>query len=55
MAVNTAGVAASDIPDTVRVDDGVCEAGEISIHYDPMIAKLVTHGANRERVFFPPA
>jgi len=32
----------------VRVDDGVCEGGEISIHYDPMIAKLVTHGSDRD-------
>jgi propionyl-CoA carboxylase alpha chain len=33
--------------DTVRVDSGVGEGGEISIHYDPMIAKLVTKGATR--------
>ena len=32
----------------VRVDDGVVEGGEVSIHYDPMIAKLVTHGSDRE-------
>ena len=32
---------------TVRNDTGVYEGGEISIHYDPMIAKLVTHGATR--------
>ena len=31
----------------VRVDTGVCEGGEISIHYDPMIAKLVTRGDTR--------
>ena len=28
---------------TVRNDTGVFEGGEISIYYDPMIAKLVTH------------
>ena len=28
---------------TVRNDTGVTEGGEISIYYDPMIAKLVTH------------
>jgi propionyl-CoA carboxylase alpha chain len=33
---------------TVRNDTGVTEGGEISIHYDPMIAKLVTHGATRD-------
>ncbi len=32
---------------TVRNDTGVTEGGEISIHYDPMIAKLVTHGPTR--------
>ncbi|MFL1876615.1 acetyl-CoA carboxylase biotin carboxylase subunit [Hansschlegelia beijingensis] len=32
---------------TVRNDTGVTEGGEISLHYDPMIAKLVTHGPNR--------
>ena len=32
---------------TVRVDDGVVEGSDISIFYDPMIAKLVTHGPDR--------
>ncbi len=32
----------------VRNDTGVEEGGEISIFYDPMIAKLVTHAATRE-------
>jgi propionyl-CoA carboxylase alpha chain len=32
----------------VRVDEGVFEGGEISIYYDPLICKLVTHGATRE-------
>src|SRR4051812_332190 len=32
---------------TVRNDTGVEEGGEISIFYDPMIAKLVTHGPSR--------
>ncbi len=32
----------------VRVDTGVYEGGEISIYYDPMIAKLITYGADRE-------
>jgi propionyl-CoA carboxylase alpha chain len=32
----------------VRVDDGVVEGGEVSMFYDPMIAKLVTHGATRD-------
>jgi propionyl-CoA carboxylase alpha chain len=32
---------------TIRVDSGVEEGGEISMFYDPMIAKLVTHGPDR--------
>jgi propionyl-CoA carboxylase alpha chain len=32
----------------VRVDTGVFEGGEVSMYYDPMIAKLITHGADRE-------
>jgi propionyl-CoA carboxylase alpha chain len=32
----------------VRVDDGVFEGGEVSIFYDPMIAKLVTWAPTRE-------
>ncbi|MBX3502978.1 MAG: acetyl/propionyl/methylcrotonyl-CoA carboxylase subunit alpha [Alphaproteobacteria bacterium] len=32
----------------VRVDTGVYEGGEISMFYDPMIAKLVTYGATRD-------
>ena len=37
-----------DEDDHVRVDTGVAEGGEISIFYDPMIAKLITSGATRE-------
>jgi propionyl-CoA carboxylase alpha chain len=32
---------------TIRNDTGVTEGGEISLHYDPMIAKLVTHAPDR--------
>ena len=32
----------------VRVDDGFEEGMEIPVYYDPMIAKLITYGANRE-------
>ncbi len=34
--------------DHVRVDTGVYEGGEVSMYYDPMIAKLITWGSNRE-------
>ena len=32
----------------VRVDTGVYEGGEISMHYDSMIAKLICHGKDRQ-------
>jgi propionyl-CoA carboxylase alpha chain len=32
---------------TIRNDTGVIEGGEISLYYDPMIAKLVTHAGTR--------
>jgi propionyl-CoA carboxylase alpha chain len=35
--------------DGVRIDTGVIEGSEISMFYDPMIAKLVTFGANRSQ------
>jgi propionyl-CoA carboxylase alpha chain len=40
-----------DVPppqsDRVRVDTGVVEGGEVSMYYDPMVAKLITHGGDR--------
>ena len=33
----------------VRVDSGVYEGGEVSMHYDPMISKLITYGENRDQ------
>ena len=38
-----------DDAQSVRVDTGICEGGEVSLHYDPMIAKLVTHGPDRKQ------
>ncbi len=32
----------------IRVDDGFEEGMDIPIYYDPMIAKLITHGENRQ-------
>ncbi|MBX3026255.1 ATP-grasp domain-containing protein [bacterium] len=32
----------------VRVDSGICAGGEVTIHYDPMLAKLSTWAADRE-------
>ena len=35
-------------PDHVRVDTAIEEGSEISIHYDPLIAKIISHGEDRE-------
>jgi propionyl-CoA carboxylase alpha chain len=32
----------------IRVDDGVVEGGEVSIHYDPMLSKLIVHASTRD-------
>ena len=34
--------------DTVRVDTGIITGDEVSIFYDPMIAKLIVHGKDRK-------
>ncbi len=33
--------------DGIRIDSGVREGGEISMYYDPMIAKAIAHGRDR--------
>jgi acetyl/propionyl-CoA carboxylase alpha subunit len=35
------------LPETIRVDAGVAEGDEVGTSYDPMIAKLIAHGADR--------
>lgn len=32
----------------VRVDSGVREGDEVTVHYDPMLAKVIAHGADRD-------
>ncbi|OYU50326.1 MAG: carbamoyl-phosphate synthase subunit L [Rhizobiales bacterium PAR1] len=32
----------------IRIDSGVIEGGEVTPFYDPMIAKVIAHGANRD-------
>ncbi len=34
--------------DAARIDTGVDEGDEVTIHYDPMIAKIIVHGKDRE-------
>jgi 3-methylcrotonyl-CoA carboxylase alpha subunit len=35
----------------IRVDSGVVEGGEVTPFYDPMIAKIIAHGATRDEAF----
>ena len=35
-------------PHSARVDTGVETGGEVSVHYDPMMAKVIAHGAHRD-------
>ncbi len=32
----------------VRIDTGIEEGDSVSVHYDPMIAKIIVHGADRD-------
>ena len=34
--------------DGIRIDTGVAEGSEVSMHYDPMMAKIIAHGRDRE-------
>ncbi len=36
------------LPEAIRVDAGIEEGDEIGLAYDPMIAKLIAHGATRD-------
>jgi propionyl-CoA carboxylase alpha chain len=48
-ALSTNGVGGADSAEPrVRVDDGVREGGEVSMFYDPMIAKLITWAPTRD-------
>jgi len=35
------------LPNDIRVDSGVEEGGEITAHYDPLVAKLIVHASDR--------
>ncbi|XOV83907.1 MAG: acetyl/propionyl/methylcrotonyl-CoA carboxylase subunit alpha [bacterium] len=36
-----------DLPDSIRVDTGVQAGDSVSMHYDPMLAKLIAHAPDR--------
>lgn len=38
-----------NVKDDVRIDSGIKALDEISIYYDPMLAKIIAHGADREK------
>ena len=40
-----------DLDASQRVDTGVRTGDDISPHYDPMLAKLISHGADRDAAF----
>jgi 3-methylcrotonyl-CoA carboxylase alpha subunit len=45
-------IAALELPapnDWLRIDTGIRAGDEVSVHYDPMIAKLIVWGENREQ------
>jgi len=44
-ALGTAGRAGLDVQ---RLDRGVESGDEVSVHYDPMLAKIIAHGPTRE-------
>ncbi len=45
---STGRLAHVHFPEDVRVDTGVESGGEVTMHYDPMIAKVIAHGATRD-------
>ena len=44
---STGRLARVAFPDHVRVDSGVVTGDTVSVHYDPMLAKVIAHGADR--------
>lgn len=36
------------LPATARCDAGIAQGGDVTVHYDPMIAKIITHGPTRD-------
>ncbi|MBC8091222.1 MAG: ATP-grasp domain-containing protein, partial [Pseudonocardia sp.] len=40
-------ILACEFPDNVRVDSGIAAGGTVGSDYDPMLAKIIAHGADR--------
>jgi len=47
-APSTGKITTLSLPEGIRIDSGVAPGDEVSPFYDPMIAKLIVHAANRE-------
>lgn len=45
---STGAITAFDFPDSVRVDSAVTAGDVVSVHYDPMLAKVIATGPTRE-------
>ena len=45
---STGRIVGLELPAAIRVESGVEAGGEVSPFYDPMIAKLIAHGATRD-------
>ena len=43
----TGTLVAFGVPDSVRTDSGVESGSIVSVHYDPMLAKIIAHGPDR--------
>ncbi len=44
----TGTLATFDVPDTVRLDSGVVAGSVVGADYDPMLTKVIAHGADRD-------
>ena len=47
-AVRTAAALPRAVGPGIRVDSGVREGQTVTVHYDPLLAKLIAHGATRD-------
>src|SRR5690625_1715954 len=52
---STGKVSVLNLPgrENVRIDSGIEAGDEVSVHYDPMVAKLIVHGDTRQGCLQP--